>query len=143
MILSGGETPQISEQFSQGIGRIVYSAGRVEFLIGRMLPGGASGESGARLVKAAREVNHPAVADVVDGYERILPDRNHLIHGTYQVFEDHIVAWHLRQGGKQLTSHSYSIEVLRFIATSWSDLGDAAHNALHILLDADSAKTTV
>ncbi|MDR6143390.1 hypothetical protein QE375_002944 [Microbacterium foliorum] len=143
MIPSHGETTQIPEQFSQSIGRIVYSAGRVEFLIGRMLPSGATGESGARLVKAAREVNHPAVADVVDGYERMLPDRNHLIHGTYQVFEDHIVAWHLRQGGKHLTSHPYSVEVLTSIATSWGNLAEAAHHALHILLGDHSAEPTV
>ena len=105
-----------------------------------MLPGGATGESGARLIKAAREVNHPAVADVVDGYERMLPDRNHLIHGTYQVFEDHIVAWHLRQGGEQLTSHPYSVEVLRSIATSWANLAEAAHSALHTLLGDDGAE---
>lgn len=36
------------EQFSQSIGRIVYGAGQVEFLIGRMLPGGATGESWLR-----------------------------------------------------------------------------------------------
>ncbi|KQT72019.1 hypothetical protein [Microbacterium sp. Leaf436] len=131
------------EQFSQSIGRIVYGAGQVEFLIGRMLPGGATGESGVRLVEAARKIHHPAVADVVDGYERMLPDRNHLIHGTYQVFEDHIVAWHLRRGGKQLTSHPYSIEVLRSIADSWSNLAEAAHLALHILLDDQGAETTV
>lgn len=108
-----------------------------------MLPGGATGEGGARLVKVARDVNHTAVADVVDGYEHMLPDRNHLNHGTYQVFEDHIVACHLRPGGKQLTSHPYSVEVLRSIATSWGNLAEAAHRALKIFLGDHSAESAV
>lgn len=123
----------IPEQFTHSIGRIIFNAGQVEFLIGRMLPTGAEGLSGRPLVGAARKINDPAVADVVDAYERLLPDRNHLIHGTYQLFEDQIVAWHLHRGGDALTSHPYSVAALEYIAESWENLAQAAHVALHRL----------
>lgn len=113
----------------------------MEFLIGRMLPYEARGQSGTRLVKAAWQIEHAAVVEVVDGYERMLPDRNHVIRGTYQVFEDYIVAWNLRQGGEQLTS-PYSVELLELIATSWGNLAEAARRALHFLIDGDNAEAT-
>ncbi|MFF2485138.1 hypothetical protein ACFVSU_01955 [Microbacterium sp. NPDC058062] len=125
----------IPEQFTHSIGRIVFNAGRVEFLIGRMLPSGPAGQSGKPLITAAREIEHPAVREVLDGYERMLPDRNHLIHGTYQVTEDQIVAWHLHRGGDALTSHPYSVATLAYIAESWENLAHAAHRALHQLQD--------
>lgn len=128
----------IPEQFTHSIGRIIFNAGLVEFLIGRMLPDGPTGQSGKPLIEAARAIDHRAAINVIDGYERLLPDRNHLVHGTYQVFDDHIVAWHLHRGGASLTSHPYSVATLESIAGSWQNLATAAHTALHSLRDGDA-----
>lgn len=132
----------IPEQFTHSIGRIIFSAGLVEFLIGRMLPNGPRGQSGKQLIEAARAIDHPAVINVVDGYESLLPDRNRLIHGTYQVFDDHIVAWHLHHGGATQTSHPYSVGTLESIADSWQNLATAAHITLHSLSDGNAIDLT-
>lgn len=128
----------IPEQFTHSIGRIIFNAGLVEFLLGRMLPDGPTGQSGKQLIEAARTIDHPAAINVVEGYEILLPDRNHLVHGTYQVFDDHIVAWHLHRGGATLTSHPYSVGTLDSIAGSWQNLATAAHTALHSLSDGNA-----
>lgn len=132
----------IPEQFTHSIGRIIFNAGLVEFLIGRMLPDGPAGKSGKPLIEAARAIEHLAAIPVVDGYERLLPDRNHLVHGTYQVLDDGIVAWHLHRGGATLTSHPYSVATLESIAGSWQNLATAAHIALHLLRDGDAIGPT-
>lgn len=132
----------IPELLSYSIGRVIFNAGRVEFLIGRMLPDGPTGQSGKQLIEAARAIDHPAATNVVAGYESLLPDRNHLVHGTYQVFDDHIVAWHLHRGGATLTSHPYSVGTLESIADSWQNLATAAHTALHSLRDGNAIDPT-
>jgi hypothetical protein len=125
----------IPAHFAHRIGRIVFAAGCVEFLLGRMLSGGSQGLSGLRLIKAVRVVDHGAVQGVIDGYEQLLGNRNHLVHGTYQVSETVLMVWHFHPGGQAITSHPYTVEALESLAASWENLADAAHRALHAMID--------
>jgi hypothetical protein len=131
---------QLPDDFAIELGRIVYLGGRVEYLLGQLVPAAdgqpaGRGLSGDRLVAKLRPIA-PVGSDlerILNGYAEQQVWRNHLVHGAHNYANGVIWTWRVPVAGKgnAVFSFQFTIEQLRRLTESWQNLADGAHEELH------------
>jgi hypothetical protein len=131
---------ELPDDFAIALGQIMYLGGRVEYLLGQLIPSpdgqpSARGLSGGRLIEVLRKIADPGsdLSEIIDGYEQQQEWRNHLAHGAHTYANGTIWTWRIPAGGKGNTalSFQFSIETLRQFAQNWQNLAAAVHGELH------------
>lgn len=134
------EADEVPDEVAILLGRIVFYGGRVDTLLGRLVPPkgeqpGSRGLSGKQLTGALADhaSNDPALAAVLAGYEEQYEWRNRIIHGALSLGAAALWIWHIPIGGRGAAAQSFQLRItdLERLAESWRNLADAAHALLH------------
>lgn len=134
------DTVELPDEWAAALGQIVFCGGRVDLLLGRLVPTegdnpGARGLSGTPLVKELNDQRSrdDELASVLTGYEEQYVWRNRLIHGSMSFAEETLWIWHIPIRGRGASAQSYQLRLdqLQTLAESWRNLAEATHLLLH------------
>lgn len=134
------DTVELPDEWATALGRIVFYGGRVDLLLGRLVPAkgdspGARGLSGTSLVKElnGQRARDDELARVLTGYEEQYVWRNRLIHGAMSFASETLWIWHIPAKGRGASAQSYQLRLdqLQNLAESWRNLAESAHLLLH------------
>lgn len=134
------EPDEVTDEIAILLGRIVFYGGRVDTLLGRLVPPkgeqpGSRGLSGKPLIDALADnaSTDAALAEALAGYEQQYEWRNRLIHGALSLSDGIVWIWHIPIGGRGAAARSFQLRIidLERFAEGWRNLAGAAHALLH------------